>query len=174
MKAKLIVLLGLVSIANACGTARPDPNDYKTNRSSTGTQAPASGTKSATNTPGATADGSKSTADNKATVPAPAGTPKPNTATPPPPAGVKAPARVIANATELANARTLYASACLGCHMALPTNDIRVKGKTAAQVIAGKAKAPHPTIATYPVDVKTDDGVENEVLAATAMAEALK
>lgn len=163
-------------MVNACGTARPDPNDYKTNRTTTGTGTPAAGTKTTSPAPavGTAADASKTTADNKATTPPPAETPKPTTATPPPPAAVKAPVRVVANATELANAKTLYTTACQGCHMPLPTNDPRVKGKTAAQVIAGKLKAPHPTIATYPADVKSDDGVENEVLAATAMAEALK
>ncbi|HYX37460.1 MAG TPA: hypothetical protein VE954_30525 [Oligoflexus sp.] len=163
----IVVAIIITMMAVACGTERPNPEDYR--RTQTGT--PDSATKPTDKkTDGKTANTTPSTV----TPTPPADADKPATATPPatPPANVAA--RAIPNAAELTAARAYYTASCTTCHGAFPgakkgVTDIRLKAAEATVPLA------HTNAAVkFPIDTSSNDGVENENLARAALIEAMK
>lgn len=182
MKIQMLACGLIVATAFACGTARPDPNDYIHSGNAPVT-APAPASKSSqaaspTAKPdtGAAPATSKPAADAQPKAAAPAATP--------PAAAAKLPIRTLVNAAETATAKTDYASNCAGCHQPLATS--AKKAATLPRIVAagmptGKPGAvpAHQTLVSgnkWPVDVAdaTDDGVDTASLKASAMVEALK
>lgn len=111
----------------------------------------------------------------------PPATPAPGT---PPAAGNppvnKIPIRSLANATEITAAKSAYGSDCAGCHQAIANSE--KKGASLARInaagTAGRVSSHTRLInaGKWPKDTKdaTDDGIDNAVLKASALVEALK
>jgi len=168
MKVQALTITFMMTLLAACGTERPNPEDYR--RSQTGSVAGATKTADSKKTETKTAS-NEAPPSTMTPVAPPVEETKPATATPPPAATPPAPvARVVANATELANARTQYDGVCAVCHGVLATS--AKKGRTAAMIIAARTIPPHANVQNYPNDIKTTVG--QELLNATAMAEVLK
>lgn len=164
-----IVLMTLIRFITACGTERPDPNDYRTSSASPApAKSPATGT-TPDNTPKTMTgqvpadDKTKANADD------------PNKTTPTPTPAVKAPIRTVVNAAELAAAQAAYGTDCAGCHMVLATS--AKKGRTKAAILAAINITPHTNVkARWPADVAdtSDDGIDQASLKLSAMEQALK
>lgn len=165
-----------------CGEDRPIRSQYHSpgSAATAGDDEAKAGTKpTETNPMNSSTSDPETTATNPTPTPTPIPTPTP-TPTPSPPVVNKVPIRTLANATEIANAKTGYGTDCANCHQALATS--AKKGATLARInaagVAGKVAAHNTLIngAKWPKDVAdtSDDGVDTAMLKAAAMFEALK